>query len=340
MKAVVLEDKRKLVVKDIEEPKNSDDVLIEVVMSGICGSDLHYFEAGEPKGLIMGHEFCGKVLNPGNRIDLEIGDLVTALPISPCGHCQACESGNPQYCRNTWTDSVGVSLTRNGALSEKILVRRDMVVKVPVNTEPTDMAMVEPTAVALHAVHLADIKLGAKVLVIGSGIIGMLSALLAKKEGASVVNISEANPNRGQKALYLGVADKCYNAKSQNMVNEAINDSNGGYDVVIECCGNSAAVTTAFATVRPGGTVVLVGVATSAISVPTILAVMNELTVKGAIGYTKDEFIKCVDMIATGAINVKKFIDDIVPFDKVQNAYERLTSGNDAAVKILVNPKL
>ena len=67
---------------------------------------------------------------------------------------------------------------------------------------------------------------------------------------------------------------------------------------------------------------------------------MNELTVKGAIGYTKDEFIKCVDMIATGAINVKKFIDDIVPFDKVQNAYERLTSGNDAAVKILVNPKL
>ena len=340
MKAVVLEDKRKLVVKEIEEPKKSDDVLIEVIMSGICGSDLHYFEMGEPKGLVMGHEFCGKVIDPGNRDDLKVGDLVTGLPISPCGKCQACESGNPQYCRETWADAVGLSLTRNGALCEKILVRPDMVVKVPENAEAATMAMVEPTAVALHAVHLADIKLGAKVLVIGGGIIGLLSALLARKEGASVVNLSEANLKRGQKSLYLGVAEKCYDATNQNMINEAINDSHGGYDVVIECCGNSAAVTSAFATVRPGGTVVLVGVATQAISVPTVLAVMNELTVKGAIGYTKDEFVRCVDMIATGQIEVKKFIDDIIPYEKVQNAYERLTSGTDSAIKILVDPKL
>ena len=67
---------------------------------------------------------------------------------------------------------------------------------------------------------------------------------------------------------------------------------------------------------------------------------MNELTVKGAIGYTKDEFVRCVDMIATGQIEVKKFIDDIIPYEKVQNAYERLTSGTDSAIKILVDPKL
>ncbi len=341
MRAVMLVDKRKLEVREIEEPVSKNgEVIIEIIKSGICGSDLHNFETGNPSGLVMGHEFCGAVVDPGSREDLKVGDIVTALPITPCGHCEACESGNPQYCKQTWSDAVGLSVTRPGALTKKISVRPDMVLKVPSQTTPEEMAMVEPTAVALHAVHLANIKLGEKVLVVGGGIIGLLCAMLAKKEGASFVAVSETNPHRGNKAITLGVADKYYDATNQNLLQKVMQDTKEGFDTVIECCGNSNAVTSAFMMVRPGGCVVLVGVATTAIPVPTVLAVMNELTVQGAIAYTKEEFETCIEMIANKQIEVMQFVDDVVSFDQVQTAYERLSSGKDAAVKILVDPKL
>ena len=339
MRAVALKGKNKFEIKEIEEPTiDNTNVVIKVLKTGICGSDLHYFEMGEPIGLVMGHEFCGKVINPGNRADLKVGDRVTALPISPCGNCPACLSGNPQYCKNTWDEAVGLSLTNPGALAEKIKVRSDMVLKVPDNVSDEEATMVEPTAVALHGIHLADIKVGSKVLVIGGGIIGLLSAMFAKKEGASFVAVSETNPKRGEKAISLGVADKYYDAKDENMLNEIMSDTNGGFDIVIECCGNASAVTSSLVTVRPGGVVVLVGVATGPISIPTVVAVMNELTIKGAIAYTKEEFATCLDLINNKQIDVMPFVDDIVSYDEVENAYIRLTSGNDGAVKILVDP--
>ncbi len=102
MRAVALKGKREFELKEIEEPViDNEKVVIKILKAGICGSDLHYFEMGEPVGLVMGHEFCGEVINPGNRTDLKVGDRVTALPISPCGNCPACLSGNPQYCKST-----------------------------------------------------------------------------------------------------------------------------------------------------------------------------------------------------------------------------------------------
>ena len=339
MRAVVLKGKREFELKEIDEPViDNENVIIKVLKVGICGSDLHNFEMGEPNGLIMGHEFCGEVINPGNRSDLKVGDRVTALPISPCLECHACLSGNPQYCKSTWSKAVGLSIDNPGALGEMIKVRSDMVLKVPDNVSDEEAAMVEPTAVALHGIHLADVKVGSKVLVIGGGIIGLLSAMFAKKEGASFVAVSETNPKRGEKALSLGVADKYYDAKDENILKEVMTDTNGGFDIVIECCGNASAVTSSLVTVRPGGVVVLVGVATGPISIPTVIAVMNELTVKGAIAYTKEEFATCLDLISNKQIDVMPFVDDIVSYDEVENAYIRLTSGNDGAVKILVDP--
>lgn len=339
MRAVALKGKREFEIKEIKEPEiDNKNIIIKVLKAGICGSDLHYFQTGEPKGLILGHEFCGSVINPGDREDLKVGDRVTALPISPCGNCKACLSGNPQYCKETWSKAVGLSLDTNGALTEIIKVRSDMVLKVPDNVTDLEAAMVEPTAVALHGVHLADIKVGSKVLIIGGGIIGLISAMLAKKEGASFVAVSETNKERGKKALTLEVADKYYDATSKEMLNEVNTDTNGGFDIVIECCGNASAVTSALVTVRPGGTVILVGVATGPINIPTVIAVMNELTIKGAIAYTKEEFETSLDLISNKQIEVMKFVDDIVGYKDVQKAYERLTSGSDKAIKILVDP--
>ena len=115
MRAVAIKDIKKFEIKEIEEPVSVDGkVVVKVAKTGICGSDIHYWVAGEPVGLVMGHEFCGTVLNPGSRDDLNIGDRVTALPISPCGHCHACLTGNPQYCRETWNEAVGLSLNNPG----------------------------------------------------------------------------------------------------------------------------------------------------------------------------------------------------------------------------------
>ena len=114
MKCVKLKNAKDLQIATIKKPVSKDgSVIIRVKACGICGSDLHYFEAGEPKELILGHEFSGIVVDPGDRVDLKIGDRITGLPISPCGVCIPCKTGNIHYCANTWTNAVGLSLTNH-----------------------------------------------------------------------------------------------------------------------------------------------------------------------------------------------------------------------------------
>ena len=340
MKAVAIKGVKQFEIKDISEPKaDGEKVIIEVSKTGICGSDIHYWVNGEPKGLVMGHEFAGVVVDPGDRLDLVKGDRVTALPISPCGKCEACRNGDVQFCPETWSHAVGLSLDNPGGLTSKIAVRSDMVIKVPDNIQDEEVAMVEPLAVGLHAAHLGRIAVGDDVLVIGAGIIGLASAEFAKKEGASYVAITETNKARGQKAVDLKVADEYYDATDKDLVSKLMAKTNGGFDVVIECVGNGAAVNSSISMVKPGGIVVLVGVATDAVPTYTVMAVMKELVVQGAIAYTYNEFKSCIDLISRKQVDVLKFVDDIVPLERVQEAYERLTSGTDAAVKILVDPK-
>ena len=339
MKGVVLKDKRNLGVEDLDDPiSQNGSVILSVKRAGICGSDIHYWEDGRPKGLILGHEYSGVIIDPGARSDLKEGDRVTALPLSPCGICQACRTGNLQYCLQTWDYATGLSLTNPGALASKLSVRADMVIKVPDEVSDEEAAMTEPMAVALHAIHLANIKVGEKVLIIGGGVIGLACAMFAKKEGASFVGLSEINSARGQKAIELLDDDKWYDAKDEKFIDKVRADTIDGYDLVIDCSGNDAAVTSALISTRPGGTVILVGVSTNPITLPTVVAVMHELKVKGAIAYTKEEFQTCIDLMAKKQIDVLKFLSKTVGLSEVQASYEELTSGKSAAIKILVDP--
>lgn len=341
MKCVSIKGKRQLVLDEIAAPKACNgNVIMDVKKAGICGSDIHYWDLGGPEKLVMGHEFCGVVTNPGNRKDLKVGDRVTALPISPCGKCPACKSGNPQYCPETWNYAVGLSLTNPGAYAEQTSVRSDLVIKVPLNVSDNEVAMVEPTAVGLHAANLANIKVGDKVLVIGAGIIGDVCAMFAKMMGADFVAVSETNEKRGSKAVKLRVADEFYNAKDKEFMNKVKENCPYGYDVVFDCSGNSAAVTTALSLAKPNGTVVMVGVSMESITIPSVALVMHELKVYGAIGYTYEEFVECINLMTNRRIDMLRFVDDIVGLSDVQKAYERLTSGNGSEIKILIDPKL
>ena len=339
MKSVVLKNIKNLVVCDTENPpKAKDEVVVKVLKAGICGSDLHYFESFAIPNLVMGHEFCGEVVYPGCRTDLKVGDRVTALPISPCNTCDACKSKNVQYCKSTWSDALGLSLSHPGAFSEYLHVRSDMVIKVPDNVTDEEAAMVEPASVSLHAVNLAKINENSKVLVVGAGIIGMLSLLFAKKMGAKMVAVSEANEERGNMAVKFNLADKFYDVKKEDTIANMLKDTEGGFDVVIECCGNSPAVTSSIVTVKEGGTIVLVGVSLKPIEVPTALIVTKELKVFGAIAYTYEEFNDVINMLANKEISLKEFITDTVSLERVNEAFERLISGKSKDIKILVDP--
>lgn len=339
MKSVVLKNIKNLVVCDTENPpKAKDEVVVKVLKAGICGSDLHYFESFAIPNLVMGHEFCGEVVYPGCRTDLKVGDRVTALPISPCNTCEACKSKNVQYCKSTWSDALGLSLSHPGAFSEYLHVRSDMVIKVPDNVTDEEAAMVEPAAVSLHAVNLAKINENSKVLVVGAGIIGMLSLLFAKKMGAKMVAVSEANEERGNMAVKFNLADKFYDVKKEDTIANMLKDTEGGFDVVIECCGNSPAVTSSIVTVKEGGTIVLVGVSLKPIEVPAALIVTKELKVFGAIAYTYEEFNDVINMLANKEISLKEFITDTVSLEGVNEAFERLISGKSKDIKILVDP--
>ena len=243
MKCVKLTGVKKLELGEMDMPVSKNgSVVFKVEAAGICGSDIHNWDGGSPEGLVLGHEFAGTVVDPGSRTDLKVGDRITGLPISPCGMCEACKKGNPQYCFRTWNEAVGLSLTNPGGYAEYSSCRADFVKKLPDNVSFEEGCMIEPSAVSLHAINLADIKVGDRVLVIGAGIIGMMAAEFAKLDGASYVGIVEVNPNRGKKAVGYGYVDQYFDGKDEKLIEKLMTVSNGGFDKVIECCGNSAAV--------------------------------------------------------------------------------------------------
>lgn len=341
MKCVVISGPKKLVIEN-REPKEGKQgyILIDVIKAGICGSDIHYWVSGNPKGLVMGHEFSGIVIDNGGSKKFKEGDRVTALPISPCMKCKECQKGEIQICEHTWEEAIGLSLDNPGGFGGRVLVREDMVRHLPDNVTYESGAMVEPAAVALRAANISGLKKGDRALVIGGGIIGLLTAMFLKLKGASYVALTETNPKRGEKAVRLGVANEWFNALDEKITEKLMSktETGNGFDVVCDCVGNSPALSSAISYTRPDGNLVMVGISLGAVNVPLVNATLKEINIKGSIAYKAIEFDAVIRLLAEKKINLEKFADDVVTLDDVQGAFERLTSGSDAAVKILIDP--
>ena len=341
MKCVAINGPKKLVVENKETPQGKQGyILIDVLKAGICGSDIHYWVSGEPKGLVMGHEFSGIVIDNGGNKNFKEGDRVTALPISPCMQCEDCKNGEVQICSHTWEKAIGLSLDNPGGFGGRVLVREDMVRHLPDTVTYESGAMIEPAAVALRAANISNIKKGDKALVIGGGIIGLLTAYFLKLKGAALVVLTETNVARGEKSVKLGVADEWLNSLDPKITEKLMSKTtNGnGFDVVCDCVGNAPALTSAISYTKPNGNLVMVGISLTPVSVPLVTAVLKEINIKGSIAYKPSEFDMVIKLVAEKKINLEKFIDDIVVLEDVQHSFERLTSGSDSAVKILVDP--
>lgn len=339
MRAVAIAGKKQLSVVETETPKpDGKNVIIKISQVGICGSDLHIWANGDPPGLVMGHEFAGTVADPGALKDtLKVGDRVTALPINPCGECPPCKSGHFNMCAHGLDAAPGI--TSPGAYAEYFVSRPDMVRKLPDTVSDSEAAMIEPTGVALRAVRLAGVKPGDKVLVTGGGIIGLLCANWAKIAGASYVAMTEINQLRSDNALKMGDVDKVFDGKDEKLVPKLIQASGGGFDQALECTAIAAAVNNSIMSLKSGGKLMIVGVNFSLVPVSTLWILLHELEVKGTIAYT-EEFDISLDLMSKKLIATQRFVSATVGLDGVQGAFERLTSGTNSDVKILIKPQV
>lgn len=338
MKALKIAGKKRLSVVEVPVPEaNGEKVIIKVKASGICGSDIHMWKAGKPEGLIPGHEFCGTVLDTGSRDDLNPGDRVAVIPLNPCGACSWCRDSRYHTCKHGLKRGIP-GVTSHGAYAEYIAARPDMVRKLPHTVSEIEAAMIEPTAVGLHAVNLADITPGDKVLIVGGGVIGRLCALWAGIYGAAFMAMSEVNELRGAKALEAGDIHELFDAKDPDVASTMKKRVNGRFDKAIDCSASAGGINSAIDVLDNQGTLVLVGISHAPVPLMTLPVCLKELRIIGDIGYSIAQFEHAMEMMSRGLIDTKRLVDDKIGLDDVQEALERLSSGNGPETKILIEP--
>jgi 2-desacetyl-2-hydroxyethyl bacteriochlorophyllide A dehydrogenase len=341
MHALRLTGPRRLDLVEIEAPKpDGENVIIKVSTCGICGSDIHYWESGVDMsgrpGLILGHEFCGTVVEPGSRDDLSVHDRVTVLPLDPCGTCESCIKGHPNLCIKGMKRSIPGN-NNPGAYAQFLKVRPDMVRKLPGSISDAEAAMIEPASVALHAVHKAGIKVGDKVLITGGGAIGLLCASWARISGASLIAMTEINANRRAIAQKAGDVDFVFDATDSGLVSTMKKSIHGGFDAAIETSAADGGINTAISALKPRGTLVLAGISFHAQTIMTVLMVIKEIEQRSSLGYLPHEFDSTLDHISNKKLSVGKYISRTISLDQVQDSFECLSSSTSEDVKILIH---
>ncbi|MBT7084937.1 MAG: alcohol dehydrogenase catalytic domain-containing protein [Desulfobacterales bacterium] len=337
MKAVKIIKPGRLEVVETDTPEpNGENVIVKVLYSGICGTDLGLWSSGAGDGaLTPGHEYVGIVEDPGVRDDLKKGDRVTSIPWNPCNECNTCTSGYTNLCPNAMTRGVP-GVTANGSFADYFSAIPGLVIKFPDSISDLQAALVEPAAVGCRAAKLAKINSGDKVLVVGAGIIGLFCAAWARINGAGYIAMSEVNDFRGANAVETGVADELFDAKDPDVVGKLIETTKGGFDCVFEASGIEAGINTSLMALKPTGMLLLAGVSHGPVSLEMSLAVVKELEIKSSLGSLPEDINMTIDKIADGSLQVEKFISDILGLNDAQKAFERSASVTGTDVKILI----
>lgn len=344
MQAIILNGPRQLALADVESPEaDGDAVIIAVTACGICGSDLHYWELGAGMdglpGLVMGHEFCGTVADPGSRGDLRQGERVVVLPTDACGACANCLSGCSNICLKA-LKRYNPGNNSPGAYAEYVAVRPGMVRKLPDSVNDMSAALVEPAAVALHAVNRAGVQIGDAVLITGGGPIGLLCAMWARVKGARCVILSEPNAFRIDFAKGLDIADYVLDATDPELKQQVRNLSRGGVHRAIETAASDAALKTAVSALKTRGRLVLAGISFQPQAAPTLAMTMKELDIAASFAYLPAEFDCVIDYLAGRRIAVEALVTSEIPLAAVPAAFEQLAGGASGDIKVLIRPGL
>ncbi|TVR87462.1 MAG: alcohol dehydrogenase [Trueperaceae bacterium] len=337
MKQAVMTRPGAIEINDVARPDLDDhDVLIRVERIGVCGSDVHVFHGLHPYTsypVVQGHEVGGTISQVGAAVSgLEAGDMVTFLPQIVCGSCYPCRHGMYHIC-----DHLKVmGFQAPGAAQEYFAVPAESIVKLPSGASAEEAAMIEPIAVAVHALERGGGARGKKVLVLGGGPIGNLTAQVARATGAESVMLTDIDPFRLQKASDCGVAHVVNPAEADL---ERSLDRHFGpdrADLILECVGAEATMSQAISVARKGSTIVVVGVFGKKPAVDVGLVQDRELNVVGSLMYQRDDFEVAVRLLAEGQLLLQPLITHHVPFARYLDAYENVVSGNDA-MKVMID---
>ena len=343
MKALVLEEYNKLIYKDIEEPQPaSGEVLIRVKACGICGSDVHGMDGSTGRRqppVVMGHEASGVIVKAGADVTRwKAGDRVTFdSTVYPLNDWYTLKG---RYNLSEGREVVGVSpkeYKRHGAFAEYLAVPQHILYKIPDNVSFEQAAMVEPAAVAAHAVRLSGINAGDSAIVVGSGMIGTFIISLLKAAGATPVIAVDVDDEKLNMAVKYG-ADITINSKKQTVAETVRDHTKGrGADIGFEAVGISSAVNTLIDSLRKGATAVLVGNLTPVIEFPLQKIVTSEIKVQGSCAIC-GEYETVLDMIACGKLRVDDMISAVAPLSEGAEWFRKLYHKEGIFNKVILVP--
>ena len=344
MRAGVLHGARDLRLESRERPPLAPGrVLLRVRRAGICGSDLHYFEHGScgafvPSApFILGHEMAGTVEAVADDVrDLARGTRVAVNPARSCGVCDYCRAGRGNLCRSTtMLGSASTSPPTDGTFADFVAVHADQCHPLPPELDDGLGAMLEPFAVALHAIRRAGTVSGRKVLVTGGGTIGLLVALTARAFGAAPVVLSDPVAERRAMASSLG-ADGVLDPASRDLEGQARELAGDGFDVAFEASGAPAALRRAFGMVRAGGTIVQIGtLPADDVPLPANQVMVREIQFLGSFRYG-NVFGEGIRLLASRRIDPRILINGVWPLSRIGEAM-RSASGRGGAIKVQID---
>lgn len=341
MDAVVLERRHEIQVRPVAGPAQvgPDEVRIAVHTVGICGSDVHYYAHGRigpyvvEDPMVLGHEASGTVLEVGaNVTHLAVGDRVCMEPGIPNPRSRAARLGmyNVDPDVRFWaTPPV------DGCLQPEIVHPADFTYELPEELSLEEGALIEPFAVAVHAVTKARISPGDVVAVVGAGTIGVLTAIAATASGASRVYISDVAPEKFAKLRAYPTVHPV-DAREQDLA-EVVREATGGWgaDVVFEASGNPRAFGSLWETPAPGGAVVLVGIPVEPVSLDVAAAQAREVRIETVFRYA-NAYPRAIELAASPTVDLADLISATYPFEEAVEAFERGAEARPADVKIQI----
>ncbi len=345
MQAAFLTDICRIELGQAEFPalKNDTDVLLDVEVVGLCGSDMHYFRTGRIGEMvvqypfIVGHEFAGRVLEVGRAVtNVSVGQRVAVDPLLWCGRCDQCQAGREHTCRNQ--KFLGCPGQIPGCLCEQIVMPSASCFPVPDNVSAEQAALIEPFSIGLYTQRWGGDLAGKAVAILGAGPIGLCTLAACKSAGVGKVYMTEIRPDRVEFVRKFG-ADWVGNPQTEDVTGEISRLEPRGLDVVFECAGEQATVDQGVELLAPGGKLVVVGIPeTERTSMIIANARRKELTFQNV--RRQNHCVEpAIDMIATGKVQLDSMMTHHFGLDDIVEAFDVVANYKDGVIKAMVHVK-
>jgi 2-desacetyl-2-hydroxyethyl bacteriochlorophyllide A dehydrogenase len=331
-----------LTIEDAPEPKTGPgEIILKVHYCGVCGSDLHATQPGVfvvPNGTILGHEFAGEIVESADPA-WKVGDMATAVPNYACAECRElglgeCKDHLGMLCPKNVI--IGFSTQAPGAYAQYVKFSSKEAMHLPEAVDSQLGATVEPLSVGLHAVNRGGVTLGSRVLVLGAGPIGLVTAIFAKLAGARDVIVSEYVQSRREAAEALG-ATAVIDPGREDVGETFARHAGGSPDIIFECVGVPGLIQKCIDMSRPFGKLVVVGVCMVEDKLVPISGIFKELNIQFVLGYNRDDWRLVLQLLAAGRIDPKPMITDIISLEELPKEFEALRKPKQQ-IKVMVRP--